>query len=78
MAKVSTLEAQNSQLRVAAAKREQVLQQSRKFIEGHLAKWAPGANNSSTATAAATTTAAPPAAHNGVAGQAGNGQGPKP
>jgi prephenate dehydratase len=64
MAKVSSLEAQNSQLRIAGAKREQVLQQSRKFIEGHLAKWAPGSPGSGAAAAAAagaataTTTAA--------------------
>jgi hypothetical protein len=64
MAKVSSLEAQNSQLRVAAAKREQVLQQSRKFIEGHLAKWAPGSPGSGAAAAGAATAAT--AAANGL------------
>lgn len=76
MAKVSALEAQNSQLRVAAAKREQVLQQSRKFIEGHLARWSPGSagagGGGSTATAAAAAAAAgggggPPASGGGAA-----------
>lgn len=67
MARVSSLEAQNSQLRVAAAKREQVLQQSRKFIESHLSRWSPSGGGGG---GAATATAAAPTA-NGVAGREG-------
>lgn len=72
MARVSSLEAQNSQLRVAAAKREQVLQQSRKFIESHLARWAPGTNAPGAAATATATAAAAPAA-NGMMGRDGPG-----
>lgn len=68
MSKVSSLEAQNSQLRVAAAKREQVLQQSRKFIEGHLARWSPGSAGAAGAGPAAAGAA-------GTAGAAGAGAG---
>jgi len=56
MAKVSALEAQNSQLRIAAAKREQILQQSKKFIEGHLAKWSAANPGAGAAPAGATAT----------------------
>jgi hypothetical protein len=72
MTRVSTLEAQNTQLRVAAAKREQVLQQSRKFIEGHLARFS-GAAPGGAAGAAATAAAAPSGP---TGGAASNGAGP--
>jgi hypothetical protein len=74
LTKVSALEAQNSQLRVAAAKREQVLQQSRKFIEGHLARFQ-GANAAAVAAggrgavAAAAAAAATASAVNNGAGR---------
>jgi hypothetical protein len=71
MSKVSSLEAQNSQLRVAAAKREQVLQQSRKFIEGHLARWSPGSAGAAGAAAAG-------AASAGAGGATSNGVGRGP
>jgi hypothetical protein len=61
LSRIQTLEAQNSQLRLAAVRQEQVLQQSRKFIETHLARWAPNAGSAAgggAATAAATAPAA--------------------
>jgi len=82
MAKVSALEAQNSQLRVAAAKREQVLQQSRKFIEGHLQRWSPGspgAGGAAAAAAAAASGVSPGTATSNGAGRDANGsRGPPP
>jgi hypothetical protein len=77
MSRVSALEAQNSQLRVAAAKREQVLQQSRKFIEGHLARWSPGSAGGAAGAAAAAAAGGgqPGATSNGV-GQANGTRGP--
>jgi hypothetical protein len=74
MSRVSALEAQNSQLRVAAAKREQVLQQSRKFIEGHLARWSPGSAGG--AAAAAAGGGQPGGATNNGVGQANGTRGP--
>ena len=62
LSRIQTLEAQNSQLRLAAVRQEQVLQQSRKFIETHLARWAPSGGNAAGGGGAATAAAAAPAA----------------
>jgi hypothetical protein len=41
LSRIQALENQNSQLRLAAVKREQVLMQSKRFIESNLSRWAP-------------------------------------
>jgi hypothetical protein len=75
MAKVASLEAQNSQLRMAAARREQVLQQSKRFIEEHLARWSPSGGPGAAAAAAAAAAAPGSGGGGGGSGAPGGGYG---